>query len=196
MLISIIELDHQAFHFINQAIANPVFDVILPALRSKTFWIPLYIFIIAFLFFNFKYRAAALYLILLISTVIISDFTSSQLIKKTVKRVRPCNQVELQHQVRTLVHCGGGFSFTSSHATNHFALATFLILTLGRLFRRIRPILFIWALSISFAQVYVGVHFPLDILFGGILGIVIGSLVAEIYNRWLPHKIYPPPEVT
>lgn len=195
MLISIIDLDYSTFHFINEIMVNPFFDVLMPIIRSKSFWIPLYVFIISFTFLNFKYRNAAFYILFLISTIIISDFMSSQVIKKNVQRPRPCHQNSTYEGARVLVHCGGGYSFTSSHATNHFALAIFLILTMGRIFRKTRKYLFLWALFISFAQVYVGVHFPLDILFGGILGICVGSLMAEIYNRFVKRNIYAPRHV-
>lgn len=176
--------------FVNDFIANPVFDVIMPILRSKTFWIPLYVFIVAFVFFNFKYRNGAFYILFLLCTIAIADFTSSTLIKKQVQRPRPCHEVSTYEGVRLLVKCGGGYSFTSSHATNHFAMASFMILTLGRIFRRSRKLLFLWALFISFAQVYVGVHFPFDVIFGSLLGIILGSLMSELYNRAVKTHIY------
>lgn len=185
-----LEIDTLLFHFINQDIANPVFDTVLPIMRSKVFWIPLYAFLIAFLFFNYKAKSAIIFICFLLINVGITDFTSSSIIKKNVKRTRPCNQLELQHQVRTLVRCGSGYSFTSSHATNHFGLAAFLILTLGKLIRLIRLPLFLWAAIIGFSQIYVGVHFPLDVLFGSLLGIIIGSIMAEIYNKWIKSSIY------
>jgi membrane-associated phospholipid phosphatase len=106
-------------------------------------------------------------------------------IKPTIQRVRPCNQVDMQKTVVLRVHCGGGYSFTSSHATNHFALAVFLIFAIGRHFRRIAIPLLLWAASIAYGQVYVGVHFPLDILGGALLGTMIGGFIGILY-RLLP----------
>ena len=80
------------------------------------------------------------------------------------------------------VHCGGGYSFTSSHATNHFALATFLVIILGPFFKWIRIPIFLWAASIAFGQVYVGVHYPLDVLAGSIVGILLGILMTKFYQ--------------
>lgn len=119
MLFSIIDIDYSIFHFVNTTVVNPLFDVLMPILRSKSFWIPLYVFIIAFIFLNFKYRNSAFYILFLLVTVIFSDFTSSQLIKKNVQRPRPCHESSGYKQTRLLVHCGGGYSFTSSHAANH-----------------------------------------------------------------------------
>jgi undecaprenyl-diphosphatase len=82
-----------------------------------------------------------------------------------------------------LEHCSGGFSFTSSHATNHFGFAMFVFLTTKDVFGKWGRWLFVWAATISYGQVYVGVHYPVDILFGALLGICIGTLTAGYYNR-------------
>lgn len=151
--------------------------------RNKYFWIPLYVFIASFLVLNFKKQG--LYLILAAAiTVGVADTVSSKFIKKTVQRVRPCNDLWLKQDVQLLVNCGSGYSFTSSHATNHFALATFLSLTLGVLIRGIRWPLFLWAGLVAIAQVYVGVHYPSDVLFGALLGIGIGWIMAYFFRRF------------
>jgi undecaprenyl-diphosphatase len=89
------------------------------------------------------------------------------------------------------VRCGSGFSFTSTHATNHFAVATFLIMTLGQSFRNIKLWLWSWASIIAFSQVYVGVHFPLDVIAGGILGIIIGRIWAMLFDRYYGQVLQP-----
>jgi undecaprenyl-diphosphatase len=81
------------------------------------------------------------------------------------------------------VKCGNAYSFTSSHATNHFAIATFLSLTLGKRFKKIKWPLLTWAGMICLAQVYVGVHFPLDVFCGAILGMIIGWLWSFVFNN-------------
>lgn len=117
-----------------------------------------------------------------------SDLISSRLIKNNVERLRPCNDIELQDKMVKRVNCSGGYSFTSSHATNHFAMAVMLIFLF---YRRWKPVLWIgliWAGVISFAQVYVGVHFPLDVTVGSFLGIAIGTINGLIYNRYRKRK--------
>jgi len=84
-----------------------------------------------------------------------------------------------------MVHCGSGYSFTSSHATNHFALAVFIFLTLGKLGWYFRWPFILWATIIAYSQVYVGVHFPLDIISGAILGTLIGFILAILFNRYV-----------
>lgn len=185
---TIIAIDEFIFKIINQDLHNQVLDFIMPYWRDKTFWIPFYVALAVFLVYRF--RVKGLYMILAIGlTAGIADTVSSHVIKKTVKRIRPCNQEQLKGEVELLVRCGTGYSFTSSHATNHFAIATFLSLTLGLLYRKIRLPLFLWAASIALGQVYVGVHFPFDILAGSLLGIFIGWGMAKLFNRFELFKL-------
>ena len=119
----------------------------------------------------------------------ISDTLSSQIIKKNVQRIRPCNDPLISNMVELKVKCGGGYSYTSSHATNHFALAFFLIYTLGVQFRWIKWVLIFWASSIAYGQVYVGVHYPFDVISGAIIGGIIGILVATWYRSFRKMKL-------
>ncbi len=171
----ILTLDFYLFELINGKWHFPLFDYLLPYWRSKYFWFPFYVFLLSFLVINFK--KAGLYIVVgLLFSLSISDVISSHIVKKSVKRVRPCNDVTISNDVRILVRCGSGYSFTSSHAANHFSMAFFLIFSLGRILKRIKLPLLFWAASIAYAQVYVGVHFPTDIFGGAILGSFIGSL--------------------
>ncbi len=180
---AIIEIDYWLFNLINQDLHNPILDAVMPYWRDKYTWIPLYLALAVFLIAKFKARGAYLIIGLLL-TVSVADSVSSHIVKKQVRRVRPCNQELLKEEVKLLVRCGTGYSFTSSHATNHFAIAVFLILTMGRIYRKIRWPLLIWAATIALGQVYVGVHFPLDIVAGGLLGVLIGAGVAKVYHRF------------
>ena len=120
-------------------------------------------------------------------TVTISDTVSSKIIKKSVQRTRPCNDtnrlLEQGHEVKLLVPCGSGYSFPSSHATNHFAVAVFVIFTFAAHKKWSKWGLIAWASSIALGQVYVGVHYPLDIICGGVLGSIIGWRVAFLYKK-------------
>ncbi len=180
----LITLDQWLFEWINQGWQNPFLDAIMPYWREKEFWIPLYLLLAVFVLYRFRWRG--LYLLLAIGTTIgLSDTASSKVIKPTFERLRPCNDPEFKEEVHLLIHCGSGYSFTSSHATNHFALVAFLSLTLGALYRWLCIPLYLWAASIALGQVYVGVHYPLDILGGTILGLIIGNIVAKTY-LWIP----------
>lgn len=179
----LIEIDRIIFSFINQGLSNDVFDVILPIMRDKYTWIPVYFFIIAFLIYNYTKKSYYPILFLFL-TVGMADATSNRLFKKNVQRLRPCNEVTLVEKT-VRVRCGSGYSFTSNHAANHFAISTFLYL-LFRVYRKkwLNALLFAWAAIVSFSQVYVGVHYPLDILCGAILGIGIGWLCFHFYNKY------------
>lgn len=180
---AILEFDQTIFFLINNDGHNSFLDAIMPYWRDKYTWIPFYLALAIFVIYKFK--AKGLYLILALAlTVGIADTISSKIIKKSVQRLRPCNDTQINQQVKLLVRCGGGYSFTSSHATNHFAVALFLIGTLGRIFRRIKWPLLFWAATIAIGQVYVGVHYPLDILVGGTIGSLIGIGISRIYQSF------------
>ena len=167
---SLIDFDQALFSIINKDLVSSVLDFILIPIRNQYFWIPLYIFIISFVILNFK-KKAYWYLFFMVLTFAFTDVISSKIIKPTIERARPCHGDGGMENVRLLVDCGSGYSFTSSHATNHFGIAFFIIFTFGRRRKYVSLPLIIWAALISYAQVYVGVHYPLDVICGSLLGI-------------------------
>ena len=184
ILHTLIGWDTALFHFLNGSLSNPVFDALLPWCREKWIWAPVYLFIGAFSVLNFPKRGWII-LLGLIAVVALTDGTSSELIKKNVRRLRPCNDPAVAATMQLRIDCGSGFSFPSSHAANHFAVAVFLIGLFGKEYRWLKPAALLWAGLIAFSQVYVGVHFPIDVLVGGLLGSLIGWLVARLVWRVL-----------
>lgn len=181
----IIQIDKEIFLAINQGLSNPFFDWLLPILRNPFTWAPLYLFLIIF----FIKHYGKLGLLIVACTLInfgMSDATSSHLVKKTVKRIRPCNDIEFKHDVNVRVRCGSGFSFTSSHATNHFAMAFFWIVLFRRRWKHTLWLCVLWATLIGFSQIYVGVHYPFDILCGALLGGTIGLINGYLFKRFVP----------
>lgn len=183
----IIKWDISLFEYINNDLGNSLFDLIFPWLREPMLWVPFYTFLIAFVFLNYG-KKAYWFVIFVILTFASADLISSRAIKKTIKRSRPCN-TEMINTIER-VQCGSGYSFTSSHAANHFSVATFLFMTLGQIFKKINKWLWLWAASIALAQVYVGVHFPLDVLGGGILGIILGKFWSLLFLKYYSHVLY------
>lgn len=183
MMNQLLTYDQHLFKIINQQWSNVFFDWLMPWLRNSEMWYPLYLFLILFVLINFK-QTGWWWLLFAISTIVLCDFVSSKIIKENIIRLRPCNEPGIASWVHILVgYRPQSSSFTSSHATNHFGMAMFFYLTLKERFDKWPVIFFFWAFSISFAQVYVGVHYPLDIICGGIIGILIGYLSGKSFNR-------------
>jgi undecaprenyl-diphosphatase len=147
-------------------------------------WIPFYV-VITFYFFKIYGRKALWLALFAVITILLSDQISSALIKPYFHRLRPCNNPELTSSVRLLLHdCGVGYSFVSSHAANHFAIAVFFMFLLPNQKRSV-PLLFLWAASVALSQVYVGVHYPADIFFGALLGTVIGTFTGYSARKFI-----------
>lgn len=174
---------------LNQRWTSAWQDNIIPWLRYQQFWYPFYIFLIAFALFNFG-KKAWWWIGGFIITVSASDLISSRLIKNSVQRIRPCRDPEVMDLILLRIpHCSGGYSFTSSHAANHFSMAMFLFLTLQPLIGKKAAWIFAWAGIIAYAQVYVGVHYPLDIFGGTLVGLFTGYITGTWFNR--RHSLIP-----
>ncbi len=183
LLNELIRADKWLFHKINSQWTIGFLDNLYPWWRESNTWVPFYVFLLAFMLLNFRKNAWPWVLFALFN-VLLSDQISSTFFKHTFMRLRPCADGSLDFPVRLLLdHCSGGFSFTSSHATNHFGFAMFIYKTLGAFVPKWKWPLFLWAASISYGQIYVGVHYPLDVIVGALLGCLLGYAVAGIYNR-------------
>ena len=177
----LLSLDRQIFFFVNGIISNQFFDHLMPLLRNKYIWSPLYVFLISYLILNHKTEGFIMVLFAVL-TIVCCDQISSSVIKPLVQRLRPCNDPSLKDQVHLLITCGSGFSFISSHAANHFGLAIFVARGLKAV-KWLLPAGIVWASLISIAQVYVGVHYPFDVFGGGALGSICGLLLGLLYHR-------------
>ncbi len=164
-------IDYVVFQYINQTIQHPFLDIVLTFLRTAPNWIPLYIFLAVYLLYTYKLDAIQ-YVFYIIIAFALADFISHGILKPWIHRLRPCHSLTL-HARLVLVHCGGKWSFPSTHASNHMAIA--LSIVLSGIFKKkwINYIWIFWALAIGFAQIYVGVHYPSDIIAGYVLGILI-----------------------
>jgi undecaprenyl-diphosphatase len=182
--------DQWLFIQINSVMTNPVFDEIMPFMRESNHWIPLYLFLIVFALLNFKGKGAW-WILFFIVTVSLTDLIGNYGFKHNFNRLRPCNDPDFFMHVRLLVdHCSTGFSFTSNHAANHFGMGTFFYVTTRHWLKRWSLTGWVWAGLISYAQIYVGVHYPLDILGGALLGLLIGTFTGSMYNNRFGFAIF------
>ena len=176
--------DRELLKLINVGTNNPVFDLVMPFLRQASFWLPLYLFLILFGVINYK-QTGWWWVLFACLTGMLTNFVSSDIIKENIYRLRPCNDPSLSHWLINSmgIHTPKSSSFTSSHAANHFGLAMFLFMTLRASIGKWVWLGFVWAGAIVYAQMYVGVHYPLDILGGAIVGVVLGGLMGYLFNR-------------
>jgi undecaprenyl-diphosphatase len=176
-------VDKIAFTIIQTKLSAPWLDGIMLMLRNPLTWIPLYIFI---LFWTLKFdRVITLkFICFSIACFAITDYSTAHFFKPFFERLRPCYDSETVGIVRGIIGCGGKYSFPSSHAANHFGLASFWFYSIYLITNQKWRWLWIWAFLISFAQVYVGLHFPLDIAGGAVLGTITGLGLARLFRAW------------
>ncbi len=182
---SLPEIDTLAFLFINRDFQNSLFDILMPFITNRAYLI----FLPPFLWFLLKDRKNALIvLVVAFTSLLISDWFSN-ILKHYFERSRPCNEFE---GVRVLVGCGRSFSMPSNHAVNAFAFATpFYILFKTRM----RYAFAIIALLVGFSRVYVGVHYPSDVIVGALLGVFLAISVIKFYN-WSSERFKEKPYTT
>ena len=182
-LFQLLTKDQALFSLINGKWTNIVFDKLMPWLRTSNNWVPFYAALLIYLFIKWGAKAWK-WVIIVALNVTLTDQISSSFFKPFFHRLRPCADPAIMYKSRLLVeHCSGGFSFTSSHAANHFGLAMLVFLTLQPLFKKYTFLFFIWAAIIGYAQVYVGVHYPLDVLVGSSIGLLVGYGMSKLYIK-------------
>lgn len=180
MLENIKQLDTKLFLYINGK-HNSFFDTIMYWASDKLFWIPFYMIIVFIIIKEYKRQSISI-LISVGVLIALCDQTASHLIKQLVKRLRPSHEPLLNG----LIHLskagpGGQYGFVSSHSANAFGLATFLILLLPKKYNYLKWILAFWASLVAYSRIYNGVHYPLDVIIAGILGMCLGYIVIKAY---------------
>lgn len=183
LLTTIKNWDRWLFTKINQHWTNSFFDALFPLWREAITWVPLYIFLLILMLINFGAKAWP-WIIGLVITVALTDQVSSTLIKPFVNRARPCYDPLLADHIRLLMqYCSGSRGFPSSHATNHFGIALFIYRTMKMYFGKWTYLFFFWAATIGYGQLYIGVHYPSDVICGALLGLVLGYITSTIFNK-------------
>ena len=176
-------VDKSLFILINNTFTNSFLDSILPVYRESNTWTPVYLFLFILSIVNFKWKAVP-WIFFFLLTIGLCDQVSSAFLKEFFSRLRPCRDPEFSNNVRLLLsRCPISGSFTSSHASNHFGMASFIVFTLGHLLQKWKMVFWFWAATIAYGQVYVGVHYPLDVIGGAVVGILIGYATSSVFIR-------------
>jgi len=170
-------IDIALFHFINGSLRNSVFDFLMPFVTDLNKQRILLVFVAVILLWMLirGKRNVKIAALLLIITISVSDQLNSSVIKYWLERPRPCHALQ---NVHLLVSCGSGFSFPSSHAVNNFAAA----LILAFFFPRAKWWFFGFAAIVAFSRVYVGVHYPSDVIGGAVIGLFCAANVLLVFS--------------
>lgn len=180
MLETLKNIDNSALIALNGS-DSVYWDSVMWLVTKTTTWIPLMLFFLYVILKNNNIRRTLLVIVALALTVALADRLSSGLIKPLVMRWRPTHDVTFLHTIDTVFgYTGGKYGFVSSHAANTFSMFIFLSLLLRS--RLIAVSMFAWACISSYSRIYLGVHFPGDILCGAVLGLFVGLLVYLLYN--------------
>jgi undecaprenyl-diphosphatase len=181
---SILLFDEQIFRILNGLHAEFLDGIMVFATKTHT-WFPLYALIIFFLFRTYR-KDTFLVLFAVFLLILLADQFASGLMKPLFERLRPCHREDFQTWIFLPDgKAGGKFGFISSHAANTFALAAFLSLLLkNKMHASFRYLLWFWAFFVSYTRIYVGVHYPLDLIFGGGSGV----MWARLIYFFLPEK--------
>ncbi len=177
------DIDTALFLFLN-GLHHPVSDFLFFWISNKYIWIPLYTYLAWYLFT----RERKDFFVLLISVALaitISDQLASTVLKNLVMRPRPCHEASLSGLVHTVYgHCGGLYGFVSSHASNAFALCAFMLTLMKGARWKFRYYLVFWACLHSYSRIYLGVHYPGDIIGGALVGLSSGYVCAFAYIKY------------
>jgi undecaprenyl-diphosphatase len=180
-------LDHELFTIINGKGNVPALNTLMLLLRNHFTWIPVYAFILYLSVFKFR-KDMWLFIGLFLITFGITDYLTVEVLRPLIHRPRPCHDESLQATINLLMECGGPNGLPSAHASNHFGMSMFCFVAFNSIFKKKYYILFFWAFLVCYAQVYVGKHFPGDVMLGALIGITAGAITGNIFRYYYKKK--------
>ncbi len=179
MLEKLIQLDKQLFIFLN-GLGSSTFDALWLIITKQAYWMPIFLFL---LYLVYKKIGTRQTLILLLFVAVLVAFTDqiTNLFKNHFQRLRPCNDTSINTIIR-VVKGSNSYSFFSGHAANTSAVAMFLFLNFRKKYKYF-GVIFIWPLIFAYSRIYLGLHFPVDILTGYFFGTTFGFLMFKVYRK-------------
>lgn len=180
MLEQLLQLDKELFLWLN-SMGNTTWDGFWMFMTNKLNSIPVYVFL---LFLSYRQLGFKKTLLLLVAVALMITVTDqlTNFFKYGVQRLRPCHDDDVNMLMRLVKKsCGGKFGYFSAHAANHMAVAFFFTILLKDKYKWLPLLLFIWAGLIAYSRIYIGVHFPLDVLTGVLVGLILSWLFVKLY---------------
>lgn len=180
MLEELIQLDKELFLFLN-GLGNSNWDGFWMLATNKLSSIPLYFILLILTYKQLGLRKTLVVLLAVTILILVTDQLAN-FFKYGVQRLRPCYDQDVSTIMRLVKNsCGGRFGYFSAHAANSFAVAFFFTFILRSKFKYIGFILIFWALMVAYSRIYIGVHFPLDVLTGALVGLIFSWVFAKLY---------------
>ncbi|GGH46167.1 phosphoesterase [Mangrovimonas yunxiaonensis] len=178
MLEQLLQFDTDLFLYLNK-LGTETWDGFWMFYTTKFNWIPFYAVL---LYFIFKQENRKMFVVILLLVVAMVTFTDqvTNLFKHGLMRPRPCHEEALQSLMRLVKpYCGGKYGYFSGHASNSMAVAIFSGLLLRKRFKNVIWMMIVWSIAMGYSRIYIGVHYPLDVL----SGLVFGALSGYMFYR-------------
>jgi undecaprenyl-diphosphatase len=179
MLEKILSLDQNLFIYLN-SLGSEAYDGLWLLITKQVNWIPLFL-LLFYIIFKKLGTKQSLYLLLFVAVLLLFTDQITNLFKNGFQRLRPCSDPDINTKIR-IVQSRTSFSFFSGHAANTMAVATFLYLIFKKDFKYFW-LLFLWPLIFAYSRIYLGLHYPLDIICGYLCGATLGLLMFKLYQK-------------
>ncbi|MCX2680276.1 phosphatase PAP2 family protein [Galbibacter sp. EGI 63066] len=186
MIDKLIEYDQRLFLFLN-SLGNESWDGFWMFMTNKWASIPLYVFLLILCLRSFKWKKTLLILILVALMIAATDQLANAF-KYGFERLRPCHQEGVQEIMRLVKsYCGGKFGYFSAHASNSMAVVAFFSILFSRNYKWLPFLLIVWGITVAYSRIYIGVHYPLDVITGISIGMLLGWLFSKLF-MWIVEK--------